>query len=223
MKDLTPQSLVLFALFVLPGLTSMTVYRLIMPARSIDWAQSVLQGLFYSTANYVLLLPLVVYIHRDGYAGLHPLRYWAVVLLMVVVAPMCWPLLLVKAFSSPRLAGRLQLPFPTVWDYVFHGPPPTYVVIRLNDGRFIGGYWGRGSKAGTHPNDGDLFLSTAHEVDDTGRLGGEIPNSAGLHIRKDEYVYVQLFKKPVTVDRSPEELNHVELAEGPARDAAEET
>ncbi|HEX8242339.1 MAG TPA: DUF6338 family protein [Longimicrobium sp.] len=223
MKDLTPQSLVLFALFVLPGLTSMTVYRLIMPARSIDWAQSVLQGLFYSTANYVLLLPLVVYIHRDGYAGLHPLRYWAMVLLMVVVAPMCWPVLLVKAFESPRLSRRLPLPFPTVWDYVFHGPPPTFVVVRLKDGRFIGGYWGPGSKAGRHPNDGELYVSAAHEVDDAGQIGAEIPNTAGLHIRRDEYVYVRFFRSPVAATRRDEEPAHAEMAERPARDRTEAT
>ena len=202
MKDLTPQSLVLFAIFVLPGLTAMSVYRLMMPARAMDWAQSVLQGLFYSTANYVLLLPLVVFIQRDGYADAHPLQFWGVALFVVVVAPMCWPLLLVKALESPRVSGRLQLPFPTIWDYTFRGKPPAFVIVRLNDGRYVGGYWGRGSKAGTYPNDGDLFISVAHEVDENGRVGLPIPNTAGLHIRKDQYAYVQFFRAP-----------HVETAE----------
>ncbi|HEX8904478.1 MAG TPA: DUF6338 family protein [Longimicrobiaceae bacterium] len=222
MKDLTPQALVLFALFVLPGLTSMTVYRLLMPARTIDWAQAVLQGLFYSTANYVLLLPLVVYIHRDGFAAAHPLRYWAVVLLMVVVAPMGWPILLVKAFNSPRLTRRLRLPFPTVWDYVFHGARPAFVVIRLNDGRFIGGYWGPESIAGTHPNDGDLFVSKAYDVDDTGKLGSEIPSSAGLHIRKDQYSYVQFFRSEDDADPQQEDRKDAEMAEGAAREQRDE-
>ena len=209
MKDLTPQSLVLFALFVLPGLTSMTVYRLIMPARSIDWAQSVLQGLFYSTANYVLLLPLVVYVHRDGYAGLHPLRYWAVVLLMVVVAPMFWPVLLAAVFQSPRLMKNLQLPYPTIWDYVFR-QKRHFVLIRLNDGTFVGGHWGEGSRAGTHPNDGEIYLSHVYSIDENRKFLAPVPETAGLHIRKDQYSYVEFFTPP-GAGGDPTEVDHVEV------------
>lgn len=208
MKDLTPQSLVLFAIFVLPGLTAMSVYRLMMPARAMDWAQSVLQGLFYSTANYVLLLPLVVFVQRDGYAQAHPLQYWGGVLFLVLVAPMCWPLLLARIFRSTRLMSNVRLPFPTIWDYVFVRRKRHFVLIRLNDGTFVGGYWGEGSQAGTHPNDGEIFISQAYTVDDKGNFLAPVPNSAGLHIRRDQYMYVEFFTADVT---EPEEGGHAEI------------
>ncbi|HEX8670852.1 MAG TPA: DUF6338 family protein, partial [Longimicrobium sp.] len=155
MKDaITPASLVLFALFVLPGLISMAVYRLRMPARLNDWGSALIQGLFYSSLNYVLLLPFIILVHRDGYPAIHPLRYWGSVLAMVFVAPAIWPNLLVWVYKRPQIADRIQVPYPTTWDYIFRDRQAEFVLLRLADGRFVGGYWGAGSHAGAHPNDG---------------------------------------------------------------------
>jgi len=195
----------------------MAVYRLLMPVRTMDWAQAILQGLFYSAVNYVLLLPLVVFVHRGGYLELHPLRYWAAVLVMVLVAPMCWPLLLARAFDSHRLSSRLQLPFPTIWDYVFRRNRPAFVLVRLNDGRFVGGFWGPGSKAGTHPNDGDLFISAAYAVDENGKFLAALPRTAGLHVRKEQYAYVQFFTEPTDEAPAQEGGGHVDVDQKPAQ------
>src|SRR3982751_3205973 len=64
-----------FVLAVFPGLISTTVYRLIMPARAVEWGTAVVQGLFYSTVNFVLGLPLL-YGLVFGYDPLkHSARY----------------------------------------------------------------------------------------------------------------------------------------------------
>jgi hypothetical protein len=197
MKDtLTPSNLALFALFVLPGLISMAVYRLRMPARLPDWGSALVQGLFYSSLNYVLLLPAIILIHRNGYPELHPWRYWGGVLLMVFAAPAIWPILLVWAYRLPRIAKLIQVPYPTTWDYVFRSREAEFVLLRLTDGRFIGGYWGPGSYAGAHPNEGDIFISAVYQVDETGKFGTPVPHSAGLHIRKDSYTSIEFFKVP---------------------------
>ena len=52
----------LFLLVVFPGLVSTTIYRLIMPARALDWANALLQGLFYSAVNFVLGLPFLFWL-----------------------------------------------------------------------------------------------------------------------------------------------------------------
>lgn len=214
MKEaLSFQTLVLFALFVLPGLTSIVIWRLVMPARVLDWAQGLIQGLFYSTVNYVLLLPLVVYVHQGRFSAMHPFRYWAAVLFIVLVAPMVWPLLLSAAFRSPGLSRKLRLPFPTVWDYVFDRREPAFVLLRLTDGRFIWGYWGPGSYAGVHPNDGDLYLSAVYNVDENGDFGEPVPNTAGLHIRRDQYSYVEFFHRPEQPGPKPSEQSDVDLQE----------
>lgn len=60
----------LFMLAVLPGLVSTAVYRLIMPARAVEWGDAVVQGLFYSTVNLVLGAPWLYLILpvKDQYA-----------------------------------------------------------------------------------------------------------------------------------------------------------
>ena len=59
MNTLSLSNAGLFLLIVFPGLISARVYRLVMPARDLKWADSVLEGLFYSAINFVLGLPLL--------------------------------------------------------------------------------------------------------------------------------------------------------------------
>jgi len=40
-----------FVVLVFPGLLSIQVYRLLMPAKPIDWSNALLEGLFYSLTN----------------------------------------------------------------------------------------------------------------------------------------------------------------------------
>ena len=201
MKDaLTPTTLVLFALFVLPGLISMAVYRLRMPARLPDRGSAIVQGLFYGALNYVLLLPLILLIHRDGYAQMHPWRYWGVVLVAVFVAPAVWPLLLVWAYHAPALARWVQVPYPSVWDYVFRGREAQFVLLRLTSGRLVGGLWGPDSYAGGHPHEGDIYISRAYRVSESGDFEGPVPRSAGVHVRREAYTSVEFFHLPVSQD-----------------------
>jgi hypothetical protein len=190
-------TLALFALFVLPGLISMAIYRLRMPARQVEWAESLVQGLFYSSINYVLLLPLILFISQPGYSVAHPWTYWALVLFSVVVAPVVWPSLLVMAFRWRRVSRLLKVPFPTVWDSLFdQQKEPLFMLIHLTDGRRIGGYWGPGSYAGSYPHDGDLYVSAVYEMDDSGRLTRPVADTAGLHIRKEQYSFVEFLRVP---------------------------
>jgi hypothetical protein len=201
MKDaLTPTTLVLFALFVLPGLISMAVYRLRMPARLADPGSAIVQGLFYGALNYVLLLPLILFIHRDGYAELHPWRYWAGVLAMVFVAPAVWPVLLVWAYHTPWLARWINVPYPSVWDYVFRGREAQFVLLRLANGELIGGLWGPDSYAGQHPHEGDIFISSVYRVSESGDFEEPVPRSAGVHVRGGAYTSVEFFHLPVPHD-----------------------
>lgn len=201
MKDtLTPSNLALFALFVLPGLISMAVYRLRMPARLNDWGSALVQGLFYSSLNYVLLLPAIILIHRNGYPEIHPARYWGAVLLIVFLAPAIWPILLTRVYRQYWINKLIRVPYPTTWDYVFEAREAEFVLLRLTDGRFVGGYWGPGSYAGAHPNEGDIFISAAYHVDENGKLGQPVADSAGLHVWKDSYTSIEFFKAPALRD-----------------------
>ncbi|MGH7718085.1 MAG: DUF6338 family protein, partial [Gemmatimonadaceae bacterium] len=187
---------VLFLLVVFPGLVSTTIYRLIMPARVLDWGNALLQGLFYSTVNFVLGLPFLFWL-VFGYDPLaHPIRYSLAAILLLFVTPVAWPIALVAIFKSRRVARRIQIPYPTAWDAFFDQREPAFVLVHLNNGKLLGGYWGGNSYAGSFPNDGDIYLEAVYAVDASGRFGDPIPNTLGVLLRKDQYSYIELFSVP---------------------------
>jgi hypothetical protein len=180
----------LFIVFVLPGLISMSVYRLLMPAHAMEWGHAALQGLFYSSVNFVLLLPLISIVTAEGFATKQPAVYWTGAVFALFIAPVLWPLLLRALFRWHWFASKIQVPYPTAWDYFFDTRHPVFVLIHLNNDRLIGGYLGSNSYAGSFPNDGDIYLEAVYHVDEDGRFGDPIPDTKGLLMRKDQ---VQLY------------------------------
>jgi len=186
----------LFLLVVFPGLVSTTIYRLIRPARTIEWGNALLQGLFYSAVNFVLCLPFLFWL-VFGYDPLaHPVRYSGAAILLLFITPIVWPLILIAIFKSKRLAGRIQIPYPTAWDFFFDQREPGFVLVHLNSGKLLGGYWGASSRAGSYPNDGDIYLEAVYTVDESRVFGDPIPNTRGVLLRKEQYTYVELFSVP---------------------------
>ncbi len=194
--DLSPTTAGVFLLVVFPGLVSTTIYRLIMPARALDWGNALLQGLFYSAINFVLGLPFLFWL-VFGYDPLsHPIRYSVAAVLLLFITPIAWPLALVALFKSKRLARRIQIPYPTAWDFFFDRREPRFVLIHLANGKLLGGYWGANSFAGSYPNDGDIYLEAVYSVDEAGRFSDPVPNTSGVLLRKEQYSYIELFSVP---------------------------
>jgi hypothetical protein len=172
MKDvLTLQGVGFFILFVVPGLISMTVYRLLMPARAAQWADAVVQSLFYSSLNFALLSPLIYWLYAGEIPARHPLLLAAGALLVLAIFPVLWPIGLLKLYRWKWLARKIHVPHPTVWDYFFDKREPVFVLVRLNNGSLIGGFWGVNSYAGSFPNDGDIYLEAVYRVDANGKFG----------------------------------------------------
>ncbi|HEV7588554.1 MAG TPA: DUF6338 family protein [Longimicrobium sp.] len=189
-------TVVLFMLVIFPGLISINIYRLIMPARALDWGNALLQGLFYSTVNFVLALPILFAVVFGNDPLEHPVRYCIAAFLVLLVTPILWPIAIVAIFKSKRFARRIQIPYPTAWDFFFDRREPTFVLVHLNSGALLAGYWGPNSYAGTFPNDGDIYLEAVYVVDEAGKLGDPIPDTRGVLLQKPQYSYVELFSVP---------------------------
>lgn len=189
-------TIALLLLVVFPGLVSTMIYRLIMPARALEWGNALVQGAFYSAVNFVLGLPALYWL-VFGYDPLeHPVRYSFAAVLLLFVTPIVWPLVLVAIFKSKRLAKRIQIPYPTAWDFFFDQREPAFVLVHLANGKLLGGYWGGSSYSGSFPNDGDIYLEAVYSIDESGQFGDPIPNSRGVLLRKEQYSYIELFSVP---------------------------
>lgn len=191
---LSLDQLEVFILFVVPGLVSMSTYRLLMPARAIEWSNGLLQGLFYSSLNFVLLAPLIAHLADPGFPRSHPWLFWVGLVLVLLAFPASWPVLLRRVFRWNWVTSRIHIPYPTAWDYLFDMKEPVFVLVHLNKGGLVGGYWGRNSYAGSFPNHGDIYLEAVYKVTERGGFGDPIKNTRGILLRRDEYSYIELFE-----------------------------
>lgn len=167
-----------------------------MPARALEWGSALLQGMFYSTVNFVLGLPVLYWLVVGHDPLVQPLRYSIAAILSLLIGPIVWPLVLVGAFKSKRLAAHIQIPYPTAWDFLFDQREAGFVLVHLSGGKLLGGYWGAKSYAGSFPNDGDIYLEAVYAVDEAGFFGDPIPNTRGVLLRKEQYSYIELFSVP---------------------------
>ena len=206
---LSNDKLILLIVFVFPGLVSMHIYRLIMPARAIDWSTAVLEGAFYSIINFCLTLPLLVAITCNDFSSAHPYLFSMGLLSILLVFPIIWPRAWTTLIKSRKLMAKLQLPHPTAWDWFFDKRNPVFMLIHLRSGKVIGGYYGNDSFASSFPLDGDLYLRAVYNLDKNLRFTAPVDNTRGLLIRKDEYSYIELYDVPSAPSKS-ESITHKE-------------
>lgn len=194
--DLSISSIGLFLLVVFPGLISAHVYWLMMPARELAWGHAILEGLFYSALNFVLCVPLLWWLLLGHDPAAYPGQYAVAAVIVLLVGPVAWPFALVATFKSKRVANRVQIPYPTAWDFFFDQRRPVFALVHLNSGDVVGAYWGRGSYAGSFPSDGDICFERVYAVDGAGKLGDPVTDSRGVLLRRDQYRYIELFDVP---------------------------
>ena len=188
------ESWTLFLILVVPGLISMHVYRLLFAAREIDWKGGLVQALFYSSLNLAVCLPLLVPIHQAGFIEKHPSWYIGGLMLVLLVLPVAWPLLYRSLLKWQWLNSKIQLPYPTAWDFFFDRREPVFVLVQLKNGSKLGGYFGFQSYATSFPTEGDIYLETVYEVDEAGKFNEPIDDSHGAIIRRDQYELIEFFK-----------------------------
>lgn len=189
--------LIYFIILVFPGLVSIKVYRLLMPAKPVDWSNALIEGLFYSVINFAIFLPLIIVIHRNSFFLQHPIWYSIFGMTILLIGPILWPMVLTIIFRSKLVSKKLQIPYPTSWDYFFDKREPVFILIHLKNGKMVGGYFGTDSYATSFPNEGDIYLQTVYRVkNDSSFEENPINDSKGLLIRRDEYTYLELFNIP---------------------------
>jgi hypothetical protein len=192
---LTREKIILFVVFVFPGLVSMHIYRLIMPARGIKSSAAFLEAAFYSILNFVIFLPILAPVAYKGFAVRPDWRVYLEAASILIVGPVLWPALFVITIRSRKLMRHLQLPYPTAWDAFFDRRNPCFLLVHLKDGGVIGGYFGFDSFAGAFPHEGDLYIEAVYSLDEDGHFAGPVEDTQGLLLRRDDYTYIELFNR----------------------------
>jgi hypothetical protein len=181
------------ALF-LPGFVSLKVDRLIQPATPASVGEMVIEAFAYSLINAGLLSWAVFrasaeltktppdYAHAAGFAAL-----------VCVVGPVVWPILfrILQRWGAGKgwVLGQDRFAF----DFAFRGPRSRWVIVHLNDGRLVGGYFGLKSYATVEPESGHLYVEELWRLDASGRFVTAIPGSRGAIFRPSDYIWIEMF------------------------------
>ena len=208
LKDtLSLNSLGLFLAFVWPGWLAARTYGHLMPMRRLEWKDSITEGVFFSTINYIVFLPAALFVLRNDNFKAYPWSCWGCIALLLFIGPVLLAIVYRQLFRWKWLAKRIQAPYPTPWDYFFDKREQCFILAHLKSGAMVGGFWGRDSYASSFPRDGDLYITTACKVDQNGVFTEVVEQSKGILIRKEDYTYLELFAATVPSQRQQEPEN----------------
>jgi hypothetical protein len=192
----TLQQIILLVLFVLPGVSYQFVRerkRGPVPGER-NLSERVLRALTASIvldAVYVIaagpqLLRLIKPMGRPWFttAATQPRQTAAVslALFFAIPAAAAWAVGMIERRRHP---SRFD-PVPTAWDSTFRGRPTGFVRARLKTGTWVGGWYGRRSRASAYPNPADLYLESAYEMGSDGSFGPRVQATEGLYVNMSD-------------------------------------
>ena len=187
--------------FIVPGFVGYSVLSALVPVRAVSSELSLLRFLTFSCFNYAVWAAPLYWAVTQGWYARHPglaAVGWGVVTLVspIVIALGLGALRQRQAVARlHRLMGLDSIhPNPTAWDYIFSRGVLTWVLITLNDGTRIGGYFGAGSFASSESGERDLYLEETYEVSDDGPWK-RLTRDAGVWIRGTEVRMIEFRKE----------------------------
>lgn len=194
LQDLTIGNVLLFAAFVVPGFISMQVYSLKHPVETTRLKDNILEAIAFGLVNAALMSWAIKLLVDPDFTKNNSLSFYILMVLVVVIAPMVWPLLLHWLLSILEEKGFILKRCQTSWDDFFLRKKSCWIIVHFKDGRRIGGWYGENSYAGLYPNSGYLYLEELWTLDNDGKFVGQVSGSQGIILRPDDYHSIELFK-----------------------------
>lgn len=224
--DSVPQ-IVLFLLFVLPGITFTTVRVALVGTRAVDYSvpARILEALFVSVifdAVYLFIYgDWIGQLIRDGSNPVSdaPRPVALVALLMLVIVPALVAVglflgirrvpvtgpdgrVLVTSRGKPKRRLRRTSNYrstPTAWDFkAFSLKAGSFVRVRTESGVYIGGWFSTRSYVSTYPHGRDMFIESQWKIDENGDFQGKIIGTNGVWVALTDRAVVEW------IDAAPE-------------------
>ena len=122
----------------------------------------------------------------------HPRIVGVVGLVLFVLVPAT--VAVVEAVWSRRASGSRYRTTPTSWDHLFGDRDSCFVRVRLKDGRWVGGWFGKDSYASAFPQDRDIYLSVQYRMQADGRFGERLPATGGVYVAAGEISVLEIIE-----------------------------
>jgi len=206
----TVQGLVILALALLPGALYTWSFERLVGAWGVSFTDRLFRFVGVSSVFHALLAPVsyslwTEFIRTGEVAsGKAPLGLW--------VVPIAYVSLPIAAGSIVGLGTRRRArwarvftgpaPAPRAWDQLFFGQPDGWIRLRMKSGSWLGGAYSEGrtgmrSYAAGYPEEADLLIAEAAEVDpDSGEFvfdasGNPRLRGSALLVRWSEVEYLE--------------------------------
>ena len=184
-----------------PGFIYDGMLRQFVPLHSSTVKETVFLRLLTATAyNYALCSPIIyLFLYRGDLVGPYSrLLAWFFV---IFVAPVTFAVLRAKFMQTTKLDWIFRLlslrpisPIPTGWDWIFSRTGECFMLVTLNDGREIAGWFGSKSMASSDPQRKDIFIEKLYTVPEDGSSWTEVVGNLGIQIDGGQIAFIEFRK-----------------------------
>ncbi|OIJ63616.1 DUF6338 family protein [Streptomyces mangrovisoli] len=194
MTPSTVEQLAILVLLILPGTSYLFARERLLGIREAEqevnnrFLRALGVGVLLDAAYLIAVGPHLVRLLRGGakdraLAGVadqpRAAGLWLLVLVVVVPTLVAWG----EARWVRRRRAAVHEETPTAWDALFQDRGACFVRVRLKNGGWAGGWYGRRSCASSYPQPGDLYLESQYRMEPDGTFGPRMPGTAGLYVR----------------------------------------
>lgn len=198
MKLESATDLVFVVAVLMPGFIFSSVLSQLVPRRQAGTTETLILGYLTGTAfNYAVCgFPIFLILTGKWLVGS---QIWQFVVWFSVtfITPIALAILIGLALQKSvpdRIFGRLGIRWinliPTGWDWTFSRQNPCYVLVTLQDGKQVAGYFGFKSMASSDPERRDLFLEAVYTVPQDGAWQ-PVEGSGGIYIESGRIAYIE--------------------------------
>ena len=191
-------SILIIILFIIPGFICERAFSSLISRERRETTHVILESISLSCFYYGLFSGAGILIFR--YRTYEYTWFAPILFLLLFIVPIIVGIFLAKIILSDKfrqlqkwLGITMISPIPKAWDSYFSRGIPCWVLITLNDGIKIGGFWGPDSFASSFPSSEDIYLEALGEIDENGNFK-VIKNTAGALIEREKIKFIEFFE-----------------------------
>ena len=193
MENLTFDKILLITIFFVPGFIYLKAYRLLIAETKTDFSKDLYEALGYSFLNAIIFSYPIFIIHRDGLINNHPVSYFLILGLIVIVAPIIGAVIFQMLSKKKWYSRFLITPTKSSWDSFFSNRESYFVIITLKNGRKIGGKYGLKSYSSTYPNPKEIYIEEVWELNEKNGFIKKVEQTEGILITENEISTIEFF------------------------------
>lgn len=159
-------------LFALPGFISLRVWALIFPTSERSLKDEIGEAISFGILNAIICAPAFAMLAPSSATA-----FYGLAIVTLLILPAIWPIIVFWILRWLEQADLILISSRSAWDDVFLRKEVYFVIVHLNDGGRVGGYYGRNSFAGLHPISGQLYLEQLWYLNEDGKFERPVPDS----------------------------------------------